>query len=101
MTSDFYPKIDPAKCTGCELCVKVCPNDVLSLVDEVAVVSRPDACDYTGACQEICPTRAINLIFEIVFFYQKGGRTINLLKNPADNGLITNQSLFKLFKEAK
>ncbi len=64
---DFLPQIDVTKCMGCELCVKVCPNHVLSLVDRVAVVSQPQACDYTGACQEICPTGAIRLTYEIVF----------------------------------
>ncbi|MBI1882499.1 MAG: 4Fe-4S binding protein [Chloroflexi bacterium] len=68
MISDFLPKIDSAKCIGCELCVRVCPNDALALINDTAVVSRPEACNYTGACQEICPTEAISLTYEIVFF---------------------------------
>jgi thioredoxin reductase (NADPH) len=67
MISDFLPQIDVTKCIGCELCVKVCPNDALSLTDNTATVTKPNACDYTGACQEICPTEAISLIYEIVF----------------------------------
>jgi NAD-dependent dihydropyrimidine dehydrogenase PreA subunit len=68
MALDFLPQIDVIKCTGCELCLKVCPNHVFSLVNGVAVVSRPQACDYTGDCQEICPTKAVTLLYEIVFF---------------------------------
>jgi formate hydrogenlyase subunit 6/NADH:ubiquinone oxidoreductase subunit I len=65
--TDFLPQIDSGKCIGCELCVKVCPNAVLAMVDQIAVIANPGACDYTSACQEICPTEAISLIYEIVF----------------------------------
>ena len=64
--SEFLPKIDAAKCIGCELCVKLCPNGVLALVDCLAAVTNPKACDYTGACQEICPAEAISLLYEII-----------------------------------
>jgi 2-oxoglutarate ferredoxin oxidoreductase subunit delta len=66
MTSDFLPQIDTAKCTGCELCVKVCPKNVLAVIEQLPVVVNPEACDYRAACQEICPTGAISLTYEIV-----------------------------------
>ena len=67
MPPDFLPQIDAVKCIGCELCVKICPNEVLAIKDEIAVVVTPEACDYTSVCQEICPTEAISLTYEIVF----------------------------------
>lgn len=67
MITDFLPKIDPDKCIACELCVRVCPNGVLALSDDVPMVINPEACEYTGACQEICPTEAITLLYELVF----------------------------------
>ncbi len=67
MISDFLPQIDMVKCIGCELCVKICPKNVLAVVKEQPVVINPEACDYTTACQEICPTGAISLTYEIVF----------------------------------
>lgn len=63
--TDFLPQIDEAKCIGCELCVKFCPNQTLTMRDNIAVVANPKACDYVGACQEICPTEAISLTYEI------------------------------------
>lgn len=67
MSMDFLPQIDFLKCIGCEMCVKVCPHDVLAVVDNHPAVSRPERCEYSGDCQEICPTGAISLIYEIVF----------------------------------
>ncbi len=66
MASDFLPQIDVAKCFGCELCVKVCPNNVLVLVNDLPVVVKPEACDYSARCQEICPVQAISLTYEII-----------------------------------
>ena len=67
MTLDNLPQIDLAKCIGCELCVKLCPTQALTMIQGVAVVSAPDLCTYTGICQEICPTQAVSLTYEIVF----------------------------------
>ncbi len=76
MTTDFLPKIDVAKCTGCGLCMESCPNVVLSLVDEIAVIANPKACEYTGRCQEVCPTKAISLSYEIVLQKKSKSRDI-------------------------
>jgi formate hydrogenlyase subunit 6/NADH:ubiquinone oxidoreductase subunit I len=67
MTSEFLPIIDLVKCIGCELCVRACPNQVLALIDDVAAIVNPAACNYSGVCQEICPTEAVSLTYEIVF----------------------------------
>jgi ferredoxin len=67
MSADFLPKIDIARCIGCELCVRICPHKVLALVDNLPKIVNPEVCDYTGACQEVCPSGAISLIYEITF----------------------------------
>lgn len=64
--SDYLPQIDPAKCIACELCVKVCGNHVLRLINNLAVIAKPAACTYSGACEAVCPTGAITLAYEIV-----------------------------------
>jgi formate hydrogenlyase subunit 6/NADH:ubiquinone oxidoreductase subunit I len=72
MRSDFLPQIDPARCIGCGLCVKLCPSDALGMLNEIAIVTAAEDCDYEGICQEICPTRAISLAYVIVFSGKKG-----------------------------
>ena len=71
MASDYVPKIDETKCIGCELCVKLCPRDALGMIDDIATVTNPNGCHYTGACQEICPTEAISLTYMIVLSANK------------------------------
>lgn len=53
-------KVDPEKCTGCGSCVDVCPNDAISLEDDVARVREED-CTDCGECVEECPEGAITL----------------------------------------
>jgi ferredoxin len=61
------PKIDIKRCTGCELCVQVCPTNALMMKDGAAVVGNPNACTYTGHCERICPEQAISRAFQIIF----------------------------------
>jgi len=47
------------ECTGCGLCVSVCPFGALELVDGIAEVN--ELCTLCGACVEECPSEAIVL----------------------------------------
>lgn len=48
------------KCTGCTLCVKVCPFGAIKVVDKKAVIDL-DKCNLCGACVEACKFDAIIL----------------------------------------
>jgi NAD-dependent dihydropyrimidine dehydrogenase PreA subunit len=52
---------DPGLCTGCGMCVVVCPHAVFALNDHVALLVSLEACMECGACQGNCPTGAITV----------------------------------------
>jgi nitroreductase/Pyruvate/2-oxoacid:ferredoxin oxidoreductase delta subunit len=52
--------IDQDKCTGCGLCVQVCPNQTISIEDGKAVVTGSRSLNC-GHCVAVCPTDAIRV----------------------------------------
>jgi len=53
-------KIIDEKCTGCTLCLKVCPFAALSMKNKKAVIDY-DKCTLCGACVDSCKFLAIEL----------------------------------------
>ena len=60
MSREVTTVIDQELCTGCGLCIEVCPSKTISLQEGKAVVSgsRSIAC---GHCAAICPTGAVRV----------------------------------------
>ena len=52
--------IDAEKCNGCELCVKVCPSDTISMQDDKARVTGERSLQC-GHCLAVCPVDAIRV----------------------------------------
>jgi electron transfer flavoprotein alpha subunit len=46
------------KCTGCSLCVKVCPFDAIRIMDKKAFIDL-NKCNLCGACAQSCKFKAI------------------------------------------
>ena len=53
--------IDESHCTGCSLCIDVCPRAVLAIEHKKVRVADRDACIECGACQQNCPFQAISV----------------------------------------
>lgn len=54
-------KLDQSACTGCGLCLDVCPHGVYRMVDKVVELADRDACIECGACQKNCPVNAVSV----------------------------------------
>lgn len=71
-TPQFVSVLDPKKCIGCGRCYKVCPRNVLDLVERseelmsddedydddemmVMTIAHADDCIGCGSCGRVCP----------------------------------------------
>ncbi len=52
---------DASKCTGCRVCVEVCPHNVFRMNNKRAEVIDVDRCMECGACEINCLTQAISV----------------------------------------
>lgn len=53
--------LDREKCTGCGMCVNVCPHNVFTVKEGKALISDRDSCMECGACSMNCPFSAIKV----------------------------------------
>jgi thioredoxin reductase (NADPH) len=59
----LHPKIDLLNCIGCASCVRVCPEDVLGIVNGRAAIVNGVKCVGHSVCAEVCPVGAITMGF--------------------------------------
>ncbi len=53
--------LDKNKCTGCGMCLDVCPHDVFRTNEKHVLIQNRDACMECGACSRNCPANAISV----------------------------------------
>lgn len=74
----FSPRIDPTRCSGCDACVRLCPEDALSLIKdetgEMAYSVASSRCTGCKICADVCSSDAM---------------TIASMEPPADPVLLT------------
>ena len=54
-------KLDQQKCTGCGMCLEVCPHEVFKMNTKHVEIRDRDACMECGACSRNCPFEAISV----------------------------------------
>jgi NAD-dependent dihydropyrimidine dehydrogenase PreA subunit len=54
-------QLNKEKCSGCGMCVVVCPHAVLSMNNRNVQIENRDACMECGACAMNCPTEALTV----------------------------------------
>jgi len=54
-------ELDVERCSGCGVCVTVCPHAVLAMNGRGARIVDRDACMECGACATNCATEAISV----------------------------------------
>lgn len=81
------------KCIGCNLCVTVCPNNAIEMVNGKAVIDI-DKCNNCGECVKVCPTHAISLFDkkDITSAKESIKEKSSLEKDTAKNSVSENQT---------
>jgi NAD-dependent dihydropyrimidine dehydrogenase PreA subunit len=53
--------LDGEKCTGCGMCLEVCPHEVFRMNGKRVQIRDRDACMECGACSANCPAGALSV----------------------------------------
>ena len=54
-------QLDPGRCTGCGMCVEVCPHEVFEIRGRKAFVLDRDLCMECGGCVQNCQFGALTV----------------------------------------
>jgi ferredoxin len=54
-------ELDEEKCSGCGMCLAVCPHAVLGMNEKHVQIEQRDACMECGACARNCPMDALSV----------------------------------------
>jgi len=54
-------QLDENKCTGCGMCLEVCPHRVFRMNRTHVEIENRDACMECGACSRNCPFDAVSV----------------------------------------
>jgi NAD-dependent dihydropyrimidine dehydrogenase PreA subunit len=54
-------KLNPDRCTGCGMCIEVCPHNVFVIKEGKSNIAEGDYCMECGACVKNCPFNALEV----------------------------------------
>ena len=86
--------VDTEKCIGCGSCVKICHEECITLVEDIAHISH-DLCSTCTQCIAICPQQALSWDHVPPVAYDKAR-----LPSPAQlDELLKERRSIRVFKE--
>jgi len=65
-------RVDIERCTGCGICIGVCPQHAIAINSDLASVNE-DLCIQCGTCADVCPAGAIREVTLVHTQLVKGG----------------------------
>lgn len=84
-------QLDEDKCTGCGMCLDVCPHEVFMMNKKHVMIENRDACMECGACSKNCPVHAVSVESGVgcaaaVINLMLGRTGVECCCGPADSG---------------
>jgi ferredoxin len=73
----MVPHVDVFKCTGCGICIRECPEQIIGLVKGKAAILN-DLCVECGICAFVCPFVA--MVNELPYGSHEWGNILHLSK---------------------
>ncbi len=59
---------DKTKCIGCKMCIKICPANAITFIEEEKKVQvHSDRCCFCAQCTEICPVNCLAMSNDFAF----------------------------------
>ncbi|MCK4279792.1 MAG: 4Fe-4S binding protein, partial [Candidatus Thorarchaeota archaeon] len=55
----YYSVVDEDKCSGCTVCISICPYNAITMNDRDRAEVNPALCKGCGTCTSTCPSGAI------------------------------------------
>jgi heterodisulfide reductase subunit A len=55
----YYSVVDEDKCSGCQVCISICPYSAITMNDRDRAEVNPALCKGCGTCTSTCPSGAI------------------------------------------
>ena len=72
------------KCVGCRLCLKVCPSNAFTFIEESKkVIIHNDRCCFCSQCTEICPPKC--LMMSDVYMISSYNRKENVVTDTGES----------------
>jgi ferredoxin len=57
----YMISIDPGKCTLCDQCVAMCPNEIYKREGEAIIIGNTADCSNCQSCTSVCEPQAITI----------------------------------------